>query len=80
MLAACPCAAWFFADVLMENSMHQFQRYPSTYGAFVVWGVAGFMGQPTIASFVVHFFILPVALLTILWLAHREGRHQATKR
>lgn len=47
---------------------------PSTYAAFVVWAVAGFMGQPTMASFLVHFFILPPMLAAVVWLAHAEGK------
>ena len=46
----------------------------STYMALIVWGAAGFMAQPTIASFAVHFFALPLGLLAVIWLAHREGR------
>lgn len=47
-------------------------RFPSTYFAFLTWGVAGFMSAPTIASFVVHFFLVPVLLALTLFLAHRE--------
>lgn len=55
-------------------NIHPFHRYPSTYMALVVWGTAGFMGQPTFASFLVHFLIMPVVLAAMLWLAHWEGR------
>jgi len=58
------------------KNFHQFQRYPSTYVALVVWGAAGFMAQPTIASFVVHFAFVPLALAGMLWMAHWEGRKQ----
>jgi hypothetical protein len=58
-------------------TMHRFHAYPSSYLAAIVWGAAGFMGQPTFASFMVHFAILPCMLLLILWLAHWEGRNEA---
>lgn len=54
--------------------MHRFWAYPSTYIALVIWGATGFMAQPSIASFVVHFLIAPLLLLLALWLAHWEGR------
>lgn len=57
--------------------MHKFWTYPSTYIIFVVWGVMGFMAQPTIASFFVHFLIAPPVLLLAQYLAHWEGRHEA---
>jgi hypothetical protein len=57
-------------------SIHRFHAYPSSYLALVVWGAAGFMAQPTIASFAVHFVLLPILLLAILWLAHWEGRRE----
>ena len=44
----------------------------STYAALAVWGAAGFMAQPTFASFLVHFFLLPAGLLGVIWLAHHE--------
>lgn len=47
---------------------------PSTYVAFVAWGSAGFMAQPTLASFAVHFAVTPLLLLAVIWLAHVEGR------
>jgi hypothetical protein len=53
---------------------HPFHTYPSSYLALVVWGAAGFMAQPTIASFLVHFLLVPVLLYACLWLAHWEGR------
>jgi len=58
------------------RTMH---RKWSTYAAFVVWGGAAFMSQPSIASFAVHFFILPPMLLALIWLAHREGRKSQQK-
>lgn len=54
--------------------MHSFHNYPSTYLAAVIWCVTGFMGQPTFASFIVHFLFVPALLLLMLWLAHWEGR------
>jgi hypothetical protein len=57
--------------------LHPFHHYPSTYLALVVWGAAGFMAQPTIASFVVHFLGIPLGLALILWIAHYEGRSSA---
>jgi hypothetical protein len=54
--------------------LHAFHRYPSTYLALVTWGAAGFMAQPTIGSFVVHFLLVPLALAAMLWMAHWEGR------
>ncbi len=46
--------------------------------ALITWGAAGFMAQPTIASFAVHFIFVPIALMAMLWLAHWEGagRHE----
>lgn len=55
--------------------IHPFHRYPSTYLALVTWGAAGFMAQPTIGSFLVHFFVVPAALAAMLWMAHWEGKH-----
>ncbi len=57
--------------------MHRFWSYPSTWLIFAVWGTMGFMAQPTLASFVVHFLIAPPLLLAGQWLAHWEGRHEA---
>jgi hypothetical protein len=54
-------------------NMHKFWAYPSSYVGMTVWGAAGFMAQPTFASFIVHFTVLPVLLFGALWLAHREG-------
>lgn len=59
--------------------MHPFHQYPSTYLAALVWGATGFMGQPTFASFLVHFCIVPIILLVILWLAHWEGRNMSAQ-
>lgn len=60
----------------MIKNIHPFHSYPSSYLALIVWGAAGFMAQPTIASFAVHFILLPILLLVILWLAHWEGRRE----
>lgn len=57
--------------------MHKFWAYPSTYVALFVWGATGFMAQPSVASFLVHFLIAPVLLVLALWLAHWEGRSGA---
>jgi hypothetical protein len=57
--------------------MHPFHTYPSTYLACLIWGAAGFMGQPTMAAFLVHFVIVPILLLLVLWLAHWEGRYKS---
>lgn len=54
--------------------MHPFHRYPSSYLALVVWGATGFMAQPTVASFAVHFVLVPIMLIAVLWLAHWEGQ------
>lgn len=59
--------------------MHPFHTYPSTYLAAAVWGCTGFMGQPTFASFLVHFFFVPALLFLVLWLAHWEGRKEAVR-
>ena len=57
-------------------NIHPFHTYPSSYIALVVWGAAGFMAQPTFASFLVHFIVVPVLLYSCLWLAHWEGRKE----
>jgi hypothetical protein len=54
--------------------MHKFWAYPSSYVGLVVWGAAGFMAQPTFASFLVHFTVLPAFLFFALWRAHCEGK------
>ncbi len=46
----------------------------STYIAIGIWVATGFMSQPTIASFVVHFAMVPVALALLIIIAHYEGR------
>jgi len=56
--------------------MHPFHAYPSTYLAAGIWGATGFMGQPTFASFIVHFLFVPFLLLLTLWIAHYEGRKE----
>jgi hypothetical protein len=55
-------------------------RRPSNYVAMGVWGAAGFMAQPTLASFIVHFAVLPLLLALTLWLAHLETRSNAVTR
>lgn len=52
-------------------------RHPSTWLAFVVWGTAGFMGHPTIASFVVHFAVMPPVLFLLVFTSHWEGGRDA---
>lgn len=54
---------------------HSFHNYPSTYLALIAWVAAAFTAQPTIASLFVHFFVLPIMILLVLWLAHWEGRN-----
>lgn len=49
----------------------------STYGAFAVWGAGAFTSQPTIASGIVHFSILPLFLFITILLAHHEGKRRA---
>ena len=61
------------------RNIHPFHSYPSSYVALVVWGATGFMAQPTIASFVVHFALAPILLLVLLWLAHWDGRRESDK-
>jgi hypothetical protein len=46
----------------------------STYFALAIWGAAAFMAQPTIASLVVHFTVLPLFIILTIWTSHREGR------
>jgi hypothetical protein len=53
-----------------------FGNNPSTYLAFFSWAATGFMGQPTLASLVVH-GVNALVLAGIIWLAHFEGRKQA---
>lgn len=62
-------------DKLQE--MPALHTKPSTYLGLVVWGTAGFMGSPTFASFIVHFTILPLTIVAMLWMAHYEGRNEA---
>ena len=49
----------------------------STYGGFIIWGLACFMGHPTLANLVVMFALLPVAILLTIFLARREGKREA---
>jgi hypothetical protein len=53
----------------------RYHRNPSTYLALVIWGATAFESQPTMASFIVHFTIVPALMAGTLWLAHWEGRH-----
>ena len=46
----------------------------STYIAVGIWVATGFMSQPTIASFAVHFAMVPAALALLIMIAHYEGR------
>ena len=50
-------------------------HYPSNYVGLIIWGATAFESQPTIASFIVHFTIVPALIVLTLWLAHWEGRH-----
>lgn len=45
----------------------------STFGGFAIWGTAAFMAQPTVASFVAHFVLLPLLIVATLWIAHHEA-------
>jgi len=54
--------------------MHKFWAYPSSYIGLIIWGATGFMAQPSFASFLVHFAIVPVLIFGALWLAHHEGK------
>jgi hypothetical protein len=53
---------------------YKFHTYFSLYVALAVWGTAGFMAQPTLASFLVHFALTPVLLFLLILIAHWEGR------
>lgn len=52
------------------NTMH---TKPSTYVGLAAWGATGFMAQPSMASFLVHFIIAPVLIGATIWLAHWEA-------
>lgn len=52
---------------------HPFHHYPSSWVAFLAWGMAGFMGHPTIAGMVV-WFVMAALLLIALGMAHHEGK------
>lgn len=56
--------------MLKELRLHKL----STYGGFLIWGIASFMAQPTFASFLVHFGILPFAIAGTIYLAHHEAK------
>ena len=47
----------------------------STYATLVTWGAAGFMAQPSVASFVVHFTVIPAMVGVTIYLARKEGRY-----
>lgn len=55
--------------------VHPFHMFPSSALAVVVWGMASFMAQPTVASVMIHLLLLPIVLMLMLWLAHWEGRN-----
>ena len=44
----------------------------STYAALCVWGVTGFMAQPSLASMIVHLIVSPLMLAATIMIAHRE--------
>lgn len=61
----------------MKIKEYRPHHYTSNYIALVIWGATAFESQPTIASFVVHFTIVPALIVLTLWLAHWEGKHAA---
>jgi len=61
----------------LEELVHNFFAYSSTYLVLVAWGASGFMAQPSFASFIVHFFVAPVMLILALQMAHWEGRRSS---
>lgn len=56
----------------------RFHTYPSTYVAIAVWVSSGFMSQPTFASFIVHFAMLPPLLFAVIWLARWEANRDGS--
>lgn len=54
--------------------MKKFASYPSTFTALFALLLSAFMAQPTLASLVVHIFLLAVLAINN-WLAHWEGRN-----
>lgn len=61
-----------------ERHREQFwARRPSVYVALVGWGCTAFTAQPYFASLFVHFFIFPVILGLVVWLAHHEGMRKS---
>lgn len=56
--------------MLKALRMHRF----STYVGFIIWGSSAFTSQPTIASGVVHFVVLPIAIIGGFALAHWEAK------
>ena len=52
----------------------RFHTYPSTYIGIVIWVSSGFMSQPTFASFIVHFLMIPPLLLCLIWMARWEAK------
>lgn len=47
---------------------------PTTWIAVVIWMCSAFMSQPTFASFLVHFILIPPLLLCLVWMARWEVR------
>lgn len=58
-----------------QIKVHPFHMFPSSALALALWGITGFMAQPTLASVMIHLLMVPVLLMLMLWLAHWEGRH-----
>lgn len=59
----------------MHDVLKKFwNRHPSIYAAFGIWGSSGFMAQPTLASAFYHLVILPALLALAIWMARHEGR------
>lgn len=52
--------------------LKKFHQRFSTYMAFGVWGVTGFMAQPTLGSLFVHLVVTPAMLTLTIVIAHRE--------
>jgi hypothetical protein len=56
----------------MTDILKKFHQRFSTYMAFGVWGVTGFIAQPTLGSLFVHLIVTPVMLTLTIVIAHRE--------
>jgi uncharacterized membrane protein len=66
--------------VSMNDFIHKFWlKHPSTYVSLVIFALAAFMAQPTIASVMVFIFFLAPALILNNWLARQEGRNLREK-